>query len=317
MNNNLEHDVEAIKSSIKLWGTDDKTIIEISLKRSYQERLEIADLYRQKYNTSIYSDFETGVGGNLGKILISYYLTEVEFLCQEINKAILNKDYYSLIEIIGSRNSNELVELMLEYQYKYNITIIENIKNLENKQLKDLLVKLLQNKRNSIHNELNQDLLNNDVDLLIISRKDILNREEIAFEKIFSLKNPKELNYINFKFIEKSGKTLFNIIDEDFQEDVSNALRFILLSQINPTQFYYERLIFYLSTSQFNLDCITRIVILRKNIDLVKINEMYYESTHKTIYEVIKSNCEDIDYREFLLDMLYFLIKLPDINLID
>lgn len=93
-------DVRKLRSAMKDWGTDEKTLIGILTGRSNEQRQAIVKAYHQSFN--------------FVKIMISLLRPPMEFYCMEVHKGIT--DLHNLPEILCTRNAEEIKLISLMYE---------------------------------------------------------------------------------------------------------------------------------------------------------------------------------------------------------
>ncbi len=309
-------------NSIRKWGCDEKVLLEISLIYNSSQRQALMQIINIKYNISLIDLFENDVTGELGKILKSMYIQKEEFIVNELISIFDKKDpdYESLIEILLAE-SNIALPIIKKIFYKgANKEISESLSELPNKKIVNALIDYI-NKENFIKNDINQ--LEDIVYKLIYSREqeNQLEEERILLTVISNC-SKEEIELFYKYFLNQTGKTIYNIIDEDFENDYAKYLRDILLSQLNKIDYFTER-INSLIGLKIDYKSLSRIVILRKEIDFKEIYNRFNVLYDKDLYEIIKEDYHnkdnylfDEDYKVFLLYALkdYYTIKEFDVE---
>ena len=117
-----EADAQALREAIKGSGTDEDTIINLTASRSNSERLEIRKTYKASFGTDLIDDLNDDLGGNFGKVVVSMYLSPVEYDVSELRKAMegAGSEEGTLSEIIGSRTNTRLKQILSLYKLKYD-----------------------------------------------------------------------------------------------------------------------------------------------------------------------------------------------------
>lgn len=103
---------------MKGWGTDEKTIIEILTKRSNSQRQEIAKYFLQEFGRDLIEDLKSELGGKFEDLIVALMRPPLEYLCRQLHNAMsgIGTDEEAMIEILCTRNSNELKQLVKAYE---------------------------------------------------------------------------------------------------------------------------------------------------------------------------------------------------------
>ena len=294
-------DAQVLRKAMEGWGTDEEPIIEISSRRSNADRQAILKEYKTMYGRDALEDLESELGGDLGKTIQAMYKTPVDFDCSELYRAIkgAGTDEESLIEIICSRTNSELIAIKKRFTELYKEDLEKWVVSETSSDLRRILVSLLQCNRDGGSN-IDHSKLDQDVKRLYEAGEGQWGTEESVFNEILACRSAFELAYINKKYIEVSGKSLFLVIGKEFGGDLEKCLKSILLSQINPPEYFAERIHQACEGLGTNDKLLIRILVSRDEIDLKEINKCYIAKYHKSLVEQISNECSG-DYKNLLI----------------
>ena len=299
-----QKDAKVLRTAMSGWGSDEEPIIAITAFRTNADRQQILKEYKTMYGRDALEDLDDELGGDLGKCIQAMYLTHVDYDCKELYKAMKGggTDEDTLIEILGSRSNSQLKQIKERYQELYKANLEEDVASETSGDVKRLLISTLQCNRgentNLDINSLNQDLQN-----LYEAGEGQWGTDESAFNVIFSIRSPAELKYLNNKYAEVAGKSLFSVIDSEFGGDLASLYKTILLAQANPSEYFATRIRKACVGGGTNDNLLIRVLVTRDEIDLKEINQIYKQKYNMTLREQIEDECSG-DYKKLLLAMV-------------
>jgi len=229
------------------------------------------------------------------------FRTPVDYDCFELNKAMKGggTDEEALIEIIGTRPTHTLKEIIKRYKELFNQDLEAEVADETGGDLKRLLVSLLQCNRSEETN-LDESKLNKDLANLYEAGEGTWGTDESVFNKIFTIRSPAELRYINAEYYKSCGKYLSNVIESEFGGDIKKLLITILHAILNPTDYFASRINHACEGAGTNDNLLIRIMVSRDEIDLKFIKDVYKKNYNTTLYDEIKDECSG-DYKNLLL----------------
>jgi len=165
--------------------------------------------------------------------------------------------------------------------------------------LKRLLVSLLQCNR-SEETEPDEEKCNKDLADLYEAGEGTWGTDESVFNKIFTNRSPAELRFINNEYFKACGRTLREVVDDEFGGDMKDLLKTVLHAILNPADYFATRINKACSGLGTNDNDLIRVMISRDEIDMPEIKEIYKEKYQKSLYEEIDDECGG-DYKKILL----------------
>ena len=145
----MSNDAETLRNAMKGFGTDEAILIKVVANRTNRQRQVIKEQYKAAYGRDLISDLKSELRGKMETAFIALFTDPIEFDADSLRGAIkgagTNED--TLIEIIASRNNQQLLAIKQCYNAKYKRDLEADIKSDVHGTLQHLLISLLQGKR--------------------------------------------------------------------------------------------------------------------------------------------------------------------------
>lgn len=296
-----EKDAGVLRKAMEGWGTDEGPIIELTAKRSNADRQQILKFYKSCYGRDAIEDLDDELGGKLRDVVLGMFKTPVDYDCSELYKAMkgMGTDEDTLIEILATRSNQRLQEIKTRYKELYNEELEARVADECGGDLKRLLVSILQCNRSDT-TDIDENKLNKDLKDLYDAGEGTMGTDESVFNKIFTLRSPAELRFVNREYLKHTGRSLFEVVKSEFSGDIKKLLTTILHAMINTTDYFAERLRGACKGLGTNDEVLIRVMISRDEIDLKDIKAMYPQKFGLSLYEEIKDETSG-DYKKILL----------------
>ncbi|XP_062000140.1 LOW QUALITY PROTEIN: annexin-like protein RJ4 [Rosa rugosa] len=302
-NFSANEDAEALRISVKGWGTNEKAIISILGHRNAGQRKEIGAAYEQLYQEDLIKRLESELSGDFERAVYRWILDPADRDAVLANVAIKksNTDYNVIIEMSCVHSPEELLAVRRAYQLRYKHSLEEDLAAHTTGDMRKLLVALVTAYRYD-GNEINAKLANSEADILHDAIKDkAFNHEEII--RILSTRSKTQLMATFNKYRDDQGISISKaLLDEeanDFQKALHTAIRCL-----NDPKKYFEKVlrnaIKRLGTDE---DALTRVIVTRAERDLRDIKEAYYKKNSVPLEQAVAKDTSG-DYKAFLLTLL-------------
>jgi len=269
----LQH-VVILKNDLKGLGTDEDAIVRVIADIINQERELIRRLYQQKYNEDLVSKLQSELSGDFRDAAVGSFMTPKEYDAYFLNSAMkgLGTNDSVLIEIIGSRTSQELKAKKQVYIANYGETLENAVAVETSGDYGKLLLALLQCQRSqSIMADLYGCAAN--AAALYQAGEGKWGTDEATFIRIFATRSPAHLAIINQYFKQYAGKGLLGAINDEFSGDLKELLDTILRSNVDPYGYYARRIHDSVSGLGTNDSQLIRNICARHSVDLPKIKQ--------------------------------------------
>uniref|UniRef100_A0A8C1X6A9 Annexin n=1 Tax=Cyprinus carpio TaxID=7962 RepID=A0A8C1X6A9_CYPCA len=286
-------DAQALRKAMKGFGTDEDTIIDIVANRSNAQRQEIRQTFKSLLGRDLMADLKSELSKNLERLILGLMMTPAEFDAKMMKKAMegAGTDEHALIEILVTRNNQEIQEMCSAYQNAYKKSLEDAIASETSGHFKRILISL------SIIIRL----------LFFVQFKelaDACNADsgdlEDRFMSILCTRSFPHLRRVFQEFVRCSNKDIEQIIKKEMSGDIKNAMFAIVRSVKNQPSYFADRL--YKAMKGLGTDdrALIRIMVSRSEIDLFNIRKEFKETHDASLHEFIQGDTSG-DYRKILL----------------
>lgn len=298
-----EKDAATLRKAMEGWGTDEGPIIELTAKRTNADRQKIMKFYKTCYGRDCLKDLQDELSGDLKRCVIAMFKTPVDYDTELIHGAMkgMGTDEELLIEIICSSTPSHLEKIKKRFEELYKKTLESELEDELSGDLQRLMIAYIAGGK-SDDTTVNKEKCDIDVKNLYEAGEGQWGTDESAFIKIFSLRSPAEIRYIDKAYAKYCGKSLYEVVSDEFSGDIKKALKTILHVTINPTDFFTERIKKACKGLGTDEDALTRVFVRRDEIDLKDIKKLYLEKYQITLYQEISDECSG-DYKKILLQI--------------
>ena len=248
-------------------------VLEVCMRNGLQNRVAIAQYYRATYDTSLFDDIKSRIGGDFGYCAAQMFLTPLEFCIHHLKLGI-KKASLTAMEQITSKTPEELK--IIEDAYKKDT----------GKDLKTDLTK-------SFSGAVGKDLLNLfDTPRVVnpkpkkqdceryatsLSQTDPKNwtEDENLFKEIFIKRSPEEIILIARYYLKMTGNNLMDVIEKKTKGKNQLLLKEILYNNIMPHELFAEKIYTAIKGAGTDEETLSRALVSRCELDMAAIRDMY------------------------------------------
>lgn len=110
-------DGEQLKREMKGFGTDEQAIIKILTSISHSQRTDIVKYFKEENNREVLEELKEELGEKFDDLTYALTTTTAEYFSYEFNSILdaENLDERALIEIVCTRSSDEIKEIINQY----------------------------------------------------------------------------------------------------------------------------------------------------------------------------------------------------------
>uniref|UniRef100_A0A3B4DX80 Annexin n=1 Tax=Pygocentrus nattereri TaxID=42514 RepID=A0A3B4DX80_PYGNA len=278
-----EKDASWVDSAIKTKGVDEHVIIDILTKRTYMQRTEIAFEYERKEKKDLVTALKGALSGSLENVILGLMKSTTQFDAFELRASMkgLGTDEESLIEMVCSRSNEELVEIKRVYKDLFKKDLEKDVAGDTSGDFAKLLLALVQARREEPSNVVDYEKIDSDAR---VSASGDLNLHLFERYKSYSPYDMKESIRKEVKGdLEKSFLTLVECFE-------------------NKQLYFANKLNEAMKGKSAKEKILTRIIVSRCEVDLMKIRSEFKRQFGKSLFQTIAEQTKG-DYQRALLNL--------------
>uniref|UniRef100_A0A8C5U6U2 Annexin n=1 Tax=Malurus cyaneus samueli TaxID=2593467 RepID=A0A8C5U6U2_9PASS len=303
---NDDGDAQVLRKAMKGLGTDEGAIIEVLTKRSNAQRQQILKAYKAHYGRDLMADLKSELSGSLAKLILGLMLTPAQYDAKQLRKAVegAGTDESVLIEIMATRNNQEIKAINEAYQEAYHKSLEDDLSSDTSGHFKRILVSLALGNRDEGPENATQAHEDAKVRPILkladVSSNDSSDSLETRFLSILCTRSYPHLRRVFQEFIKMTNHDVEHAIKKRMSGDVRDAFVAIVRSVKNKPAFFADKLYKSMKGAGTDERTLTRIMISRSEIDLFNIRGEFIDLFDKSLHHMIEKDTSG-DYRKALL----------------
>ncbi|XP_040296297.1 annexin A6 [Bufo bufo] len=303
---NADSDGKALRKAMKGFGTDEDTIIDILTKRSNNQRQAIKQAFKSHFGRDLMADLKSELSGTLAKLILGLMMTPAQFDAKQINKAIVGAgtDEKVLIEILATRNNQEIQAINEAYQEAYHKSLEDAVSSDTSGHFRRILISLASATRDESCEDSEKAVEDAKVIASVLEVSDSGSGDsaslETRFMTILCTRSYPHLRRVFQEFIKHTNHDVEHTINKEMSGDVKDAFVAIVRSVKNKPAFFAERLYRAMKGAGTDERTLTRILISRSEIDLFNIRQEFKNEHEKSLHHCLESETSG-EYRKALL----------------
>ena len=299
-----DKDCEVLHYAMKGLGTDEASIINLVCSRNAQQRAEIRRRYTAMYGTDLIKKLKSELSGNFEDTVIGLFMTPPEYDAYWLYKAMkgIGTSEGILIEILGTRNSQEIQMIKDEFQRAYGKPLEKWIHSETSGHFRKILISIIQCGR-SMNTVPNPVQCQSDAQALYQAGEGRWGTDEATFLRIFTQRSAAELDMISSCYQQLRGNSLHNAIEKEFSGDTKKLLHTILEGLQDPAAYFAKRLRESVQGIGTNDSRLIRVIVSRSEVDMPRIKQAYQRLYGRDLVSDVRSDTSG-DYRRILTYLL-------------
>uniref|UniRef100_A0A8C6NLU4 Annexin n=1 Tax=Nothobranchius furzeri TaxID=105023 RepID=A0A8C6NLU4_NOTFU len=248
-------DAARIDTAIKTKGVDEQTVIDILTRRSAQQRQEIAFEFERFSKKDLTSALKGALSGSLETLVLGLMKTTTQYDASELKASMkgLGTDEETLIELVCSRNDDELTEIKKVYREMFKKELDKDIAGDTSGDFAKLLLALVQ--------------------------------------------VPSEPRYKSY-----SPYDMKESIRKEVKGDLEKSFLTLVECFENKQLYFANRLYEAMKSKGAKEKVVTRIMVSRCEVDLMRIRTEFKRQYKKSLYQTIAEHTKG-DYQKALLSL--------------
>ncbi|CAL8243615.1 unnamed protein product [Lota lota] len=304
-------DAVRIDNAIKTKGVDEQTIIDILTRRSYEQRSQIAFEYEKIARKDMATALKGALSGSVESVMLGLMKSPAQYDASELKGSMkgLGTDEETLIEIVCSRSTQELAEIKLAYrESKYYYLMFK--KELEKDVAGDtsgdfakLLMALVQTKREEPSNVVDYDKIDHDARALYEAGVKRKGTDVVTWIAIMSERSVPHLQKVFDRYKSYSPYDIKESIRKEVKGDLEKSFLTLVECFENRQLYFASRLSEAMKSKGAKEKVVTRIIVSRCEVDLMKIRSEFKRQNGKSLYHTISDHTKG-DYQKALLSLV-------------
>lgn len=299
-------DCERLRKAFQGLGTDEKAVIKVLGHRNASQRRIIREAYQQLYNKSLIDDLNAELSGDFRKAVILWVYDPPERDARLANEALNSRrkgvnELQVIVEIACASAPHHLIAVRQAYSILFDSSLEEDIISNVPMPLQKVLVSLVSSYRYD-KNRVDSAVANSEAAKLY----EVIKMKKLDNDDLLSILSTRNFFQLRETFLHYK-KNYGNSIDEDIFNCGKGNLESILKVAIwcidSPEIHFAEVIrasIVGLGTDE---DSLTRAIITRAEIDMMKVRGEYFNTNKTTLDSAVIGDTSG-DYQDFLMTLL-------------
>ncbi|XP_003977448.1 annexin A1a [Takifugu rubripes] len=292
-------DAAVLDKAIKVKGVDEKTIIDILVKRSNEQRQQIKEAYQQSSGKPLEAALKNALKGDLEDVVLALLKTPAQYDAQQLKLAMkgIGTDEDTLIEILASRNNRELLDIKKAYKEDYKKDLEDDVRSDTSGDFRAVLLEILKASRTEV---VCDQLIDSDARALYEAGEGRKGKDCAMFIEILATRSFPHLRQVFDRYSKYSKVDVAKAIDLEMKGDIESCLTAIVKCTGSRPAFFAEKLNASMKGKGTRKNILTRIMVSRSEIDMKQIKEEYKKNYGKSLYMDILDDTKG-DYEKILL----------------
>lgn len=301
---NAERAADSLEKAMKGFGCDKNRLIQVLTHINNAQRQMIRTPYKTKYGKDLVNELKRECSGDFEDVMVGLMETPTKYDVLQLHKAVkgLGTKEKILIEILCSRNNEELAAIRNEYQNEYGKTLEQDVIGDTSGTLQRLLVSLLQGNRDESQHV---DALkaNQDAHKLLAGGEKKFGTDDSIFNSILVTQNFHQLERVFVEYEKITGHGIDKAIEKEFSGDTKRGFLAIVNCIESKPRYFAKQLYDAMKGLGTRDNDLIRVIISRSEIDLALIRAEFEVMYKKPLVDFIKSDCSGA-YRDALISIV-------------
>ncbi|XP_070411190.1 annexin A2-B-like [Nothobranchius furzeri] len=297
-------DAARIDTAIKTKGVDEQTVIDILTRRSAQQRQEIAFEFERFSKKDLTSALKGALSGSLETLVLGLMKTTTQYDASELKASMkgLGTDEETLIELVCSRNDDELTEIKKVYREMFKKELDKDIAGDTSGDFAKLLLALVQTKRDEPSNVVDYQKIDDDARSLYEAGVKRKGTDVVTWISIMSQRSIPHLRKVFERYKSYSPYDMKESIRKEVKGDLEKSFLTLVECFENKQLYFANRLYEAMKSKGAKEKVVTRIMVSRCEVDLMRIRTEFKRQYKKSLYQTIAEHTKG-DYQKALLSL--------------
>lgn len=296
-------DAETLYNAMKGMGSDKEAILDLVTSRSNVQRLDIVAAYKSNFGQDLIEDLKYELTGKFERLIVSLMRSAAHHDAKEVNDAVkgAGTDEKCLIEILASRNNQQIHDMREAYSEAYGTDIEEDVTGDTSGHFRKMLVVLLQGTRDE-SGVVDADLVEQDAQDLFAAGEEQWGTDEAKFIMLLGNRSVTHLQMVFDEYQKIAEKSIEDSIKSELSGDFERLMLAVVQCIRSVPMFFARRLYKAMKGLGTADNTLIRIMISRSEIDMLDIRECFRLRYEKSLHNMIQDDTSG-DYKRTLLKL--------------
>ncbi|XP_068196165.1 annexin A2-like [Antennarius striatus] len=297
-------DAARIETAIKTKGVDEQTIIDILTRRSSQQRREIDFHYERLAKKDLVSALKGALSGSMETLMLGLMKTPAQYDASELRASMkgLGTDEETLIEIVCSRTNEEIQEIKKVYRDMFKKDLEKDVAGDTSGNFAKLLLALVQTNRDEPSNVIDYEKIDEDARALYEAGVKKKGTDVATWIFIMSKRSVPHLKRVFERYKSYSPYDMKESIRKEVKGDLEKSFLTLVECFENKQLYFANRLSDAMKSKGAKEKVVTRIMVSRCEVDLMKIRTEFKKHHKLSLYQTIADHTKG-DYQKALLSL--------------
>ncbi|XP_068596983.1 annexin A2-like [Brachionichthys hirsutus] len=297
-------DAARIETAIKTKGVDEQTIIDILTRRSSEQRREIDFHYERLAKKDLVSALKGALSGSMEALMLGLMKSPAQYDASELKASMkgLGTDEEPLIEIICSRTDEEMMEIKKVYRDMFRKDLEKDIAGDTSGNVAKLLLALVETKRDEPSNVIDYEKIDEDARSLYEAGVKRKGTDVVTWISIMSSRSAPHLKRVFERYKSYSPYDMKESIRKEVKGDLEKSFLTLVECFENKQLYFANRLNDAMKSKGAKEKVVTRIMVSRCEVDLMKIRTEFKRQHKRSLYQAIADHTKG-DYQKALLSL--------------
>lgn len=303
-NFNANEAAAALEKAMKAKGVDEPGIIRVLANCSNAQRQKIKLAYQQLTGKPLVDALKKTLSGQFEEVVLALMMTPPQYDAHSLRTAMkgLGTDEDCLIEILASRENNELKEIAKVYKEEYKKDLEKDITGDTSGDFKKALLALLKANRSEC-TRVDEDLADNDARAFYEAGEKRKGTHVDTYIDILTSRSYQQLKKMNECYGKYSKNDVAKAVDLELKGDIEACLMAIMKVAQNKPAFFAEEMFKAMKGSGTNHKKLIRLLVSRCECDLNNIKREFKNKYGMTLHKAIVAEKLKGDYLDILLTL--------------
>ncbi|CAL8361157.1 unnamed protein product [Gadus morhua 'NCC'] len=298
-------DAARIDTAIKTKGVDEQTIIDILTRRSCDQRTYIAFEYEKIAKKDMTTALKGALSGSVEAVMLGLMKTPAQYDASELKGSMkgLGTDEETLIEIVCSRSTQELAEIKKVYREMFKKELEKDVAGDTSGDFAKLLMALVQIKRDEPSNVVDYEQIDHDARALYEAGVKRKGTDVVTWIAIMSERSVPHLQKVFDRYTSYSPYDIKESIRKEVKGDLEKSFLTLVECFENRQLYFASRLSEAMKGKGAKDKVVTRIIVSRCEVDLMKIRSEFKKQNGISLYHTVSDHTKG-DYQKALLSLI-------------